>query len=127
MLGTRSLCTLSILCCFIMPLVLAKSYDYGINITEEIKAKRASSDSTLVTTGMPLRSNGSVPVRYEIRDLQKNTDKWELYILALDLMQYTDQSVISSWFSISSALHRKISMPLRIFSDCYNRHSWCTL
>lgn len=108
-----------------MPLVLAKSYDYGINVTEEIKAKRASSGSILVTTGMPLRSNGSVPVRYEIRDLQKNTDKWSLYILALDLMQYTDQSVISSWFSISSALHRQILMPSRIFSDCYHRYPWC--
>lgn len=103
-LGTRFLYTLGLLCGVLMPLALAQSYDYGFNVMEGLKAKREpSADNILVTRGMPLRSNGSVPVRYEIRDLQKNTDKWSLYILALDLMQYTDQSLPSSWYSISSA------------------------
>lgn len=89
--------------------VLGTSYDYGFDVTEGLKAKRASSSSIVVTTGMPLRSNGSVPVRSEIRDLQQDTDKWSLYILALDLMQYTDQSDITSWFGISCEFRSKLA------------------
>lgn len=96
-----------------MPLVLGTSYDYGLNITEGLRAKRASDGNLVVTKGMPLRSNGSVPVRYEIRDLQRDSDKWSLYLLALDLMQFTDQSVPTSWFQISGGLHSQVSMSLR--------------
>lgn len=128
MLGTRFLCMLSILCCSMMSLVLGKNYDYGVNITEELKAKRASSDTVVVTRGMPLRANGSVPVRYEIRDLQNDADKWTLYILALDMMQYTDQSVVTSWFSISGGLQNPNMNFLSDgpFPDNFGRNSWCT-
>lgn len=110
-LGIRFLYILSILCFCMIPSALGTSYNYGFNVTGELKAKRAPSDA-LVTTGMPLRSNGSVPVRYEIRDLQKDTDKWTLYILALDLMQYTDQSVVTSWFSIAGMFRNLILLLL---------------
>lgn len=79
---------------------MGTSYDYGLDITKSLKEKRQS-DGYIVTTGMPLNQNGSVPVRHEIRDLQQDPDRWVLYILALDMMQYTDQSDESSWYSIT--------------------------
>lgn len=129
MLGTRFLCTLSLVCCSMMASVLGENYNYGINITEGLKAKRASSDGIIVTTGMPLRANGSVPVRYEIRNLQQDTNKWELYILALDLMQYTNQSVITSWFSISGAFHKPSFIDFVSYESLLiasHRNSWCS-
>lgn len=80
-------------------LVVGTSYNYGFDITKSLKEKRQS-DGYIVTTGMPLTQNGSVPIRREIRDLQQDADQWVLYILALDMMQYTDQSDESSWYSI---------------------------
>lgn len=81
-------------------LVVGTSYNYGFDITKSLKEKRQSNDF-IVTKGMPVSQNGSVPVRREIRDLQQDPDRWVLYILALDMMQYTDQSDESSWFSIT--------------------------
>ncbi|PSR97483.1 common central domain of tyrosinase-domain-containing protein [Coniella lustricola] len=80
---------------------LCTSYDYGFDIIKSMNSKRQA-DGTIVTTGMPLRSDGSVPIRLEIRDLQQDTNQWSLYILALDMMQFTDQSDPTSWFSITS-------------------------
>lgn len=87
-----------------VPLAWGTSYDYGFDITKALKAKRQS-QGTIVTSGMPLNEDGSVPVRLEIRDLQQDADRWSLYILALDLMQYTDQTDPTSWFGITSMLH----------------------
>ncbi|KAF3762479.1 Di-copper centre-containing protein [Cryphonectria parasitica EP155] len=98
--GSR-ICNLSIICCCMISMVLCTSYDYGFDVTKALKAKRQRSN-TIVTTGMPLSADGSVPVRSEIRDLQQDANKWSLYILALDMMQYTDQMDPSSWFAITS-------------------------
>jgi len=46
------------------------------------------------------KANGSVPLRKEIRELQKDTTMWTLYILALDMLQYTNQSDMLSWYQI---------------------------
>ncbi|KAH8602664.1 hypothetical protein B0O99DRAFT_647536 [Bisporella sp. PMI_857] len=40
-------------------------------------------------------------VRQEIRDLEKDTTTWTLYILALDLLQYTNQNEMLSWYQIA--------------------------
>lgn len=105
--------SLTVLCCYMISLVLSTSYDYGFDATKILKAKRQSPDF-IVTTGMPLNEDGSVPIRPEIRTLQQDADRWELYLLALDMMQYTDQSDPSSWFGITSMLHwvRRWSPPL---------------
>lgn len=99
---TRSL---SIICCCMITLVLGTSYDYGLDVTKALKARRQTGNVT-ITTGMPRNPDGSVPVRREIRQLQQDTNSWDLYILALDMMQYTDQSDPTSWFSITSTFHR---------------------
>lgn len=87
-------------------LVLGASYNYGFDVNEALRAKRQSDETIIITKGMPPRQNGSLPVRIEVRDLEKDQDKWALYVLALDMMQYTSQSEITSWYSISSTLHR---------------------
>lgn len=87
-----------------IPLVLGTSYDYGFDVTAARKAKRQSGD-IVVTTGMPPRDDGSIPVRPEIRTLQQDEDKWSLYILALDMLQYTAQSDPTSWFGLTGTLH----------------------
>lgn len=77
-------------------------YDYGeINIS--LPEKRQSSDIPYITTGVTnnLPTDGSMPLRLEIRELQKNTEQWNLYILALDMLQYTDQSELLSWYEIA--------------------------
>lgn len=95
----------STLCFCMTSLVLGTAYDYGFDVTKALQNKRQS-DSIVVTTGMPLNEDGSVPVRLEIRDLEQDEDRWSLYILALDMMQYTDQSEPTSWFGITSTLHQ---------------------
>lgn len=87
-----------------LSLVVGTSYNYGFEITKGLKDKRQSRGVT-VTTGMPLNQDGSVPVRLEIRDLQQDPEKWALYILALDMMQYTDQSDETSWYAITGTEH----------------------
>ncbi|KAJ4397126.1 hypothetical protein N0V93_001350 [Gnomoniopsis smithogilvyi] len=97
---TRLFCSLGVICCYMICLVVGTSYNYGFEATKDLKHKRQTSDF-IVTAGMPLNEDGSVPIRREIRDLQQDPDRWALYILALDMMQYTDQSDQSSWFAIT--------------------------
>jgi tyrosinase len=43
-----------------------------------------------------------VPLRREVHDLKTNfPDQWNLYILALDAMQRTDQQDLSSYYAIA--------------------------
>lgn len=84
--------------------VLGQSYDYGFDVAKAFKVKRQLEGERIITTGAPL--NGEiVPTRPEIRDLQQDPDKWSLYILALDMMQYTTQPDPTSWFSITGTFH----------------------
>lgn len=85
-------------------LAAGTSYKYSFDVTKGLKEKRQSGDF-IVTTGMPLNQDGSAPARLEIRDLQQDPEKWTLYILALDMMQYTDQSDQTSWYAITGTLH----------------------
>jgi hypothetical protein len=51
-------------------------------------------------TGPNGTSNGTVPLRQEIRVLQNDSTLWTLYILALDMLQYTNQTDMLSWYQI---------------------------
>lgn len=101
----RALCNLSLLlCCCMVSLVLAQSYDYGFNVAKAFNVKRQLEGDLIITTGVPVTGK-IVPTRPEIRDLQQDPDKWSLYVLALDMMQYTIQTDPTSWFSITGTLH----------------------
>lgn len=80
------------------------SYDYGIATSQLVKRQNAQlySPSGIVTgvlTGTD--PSGSAPLRPDILDLEQNSDLWSLYILGLDLMQYTDQSQLFSWYQLA--------------------------
>lgn len=100
-----SLRNLSLLLCFCMvSLVLGQTYDYGFDVAKAFKAKRQLEGDFIITSGAPV--NGEiVPTRPEIRNLQQDPDKWSLYVLALDMMQYTVQQDPTSWFAITGMLH----------------------
>lgn len=75
-----------------------KRYDYGRNTSLGIY-KRDFGQSSVVGS-LPL-VDGRPPPRLEIRDLYKDKDQWNLYILALDWMQYTSQDSPFSWYQIA--------------------------
>lgn len=100
----RLLCSLGVICCSLISLAVGTSYNYGFDVTRSLKDKRQAG-GFIVTTGMPLNQDGSVPTRLEIRTLQQDPDRWALYILALDMLQYTNQLDPSSWYAITGTLH----------------------
>ncbi|KAI1466640.1 Di-copper centre-containing protein [Daldinia caldariorum] len=73
-------------------------YDYGFTADLRLR-KRAPSQSSIVAG--PPRVNGEIQLRPDIRDLQKDEDKWNLYLLALSWMQFTDQESPFSWYQIT--------------------------
>ncbi|KAG8165382.1 hypothetical protein KVR01_005657 [Diaporthe batatas] len=111
---SHGFCIVCILCCCMISLALGQSYDYKFNVAEAYHTKRQLGGSIIVTTGMPV-GPGPVPSRPDIHDLQNDQDKWTLYILALDMMQWTDQSFPTSWFAISG-LH---GVPFEPWSEVY--------
>jgi tyrosinase len=48
-----------------------------------------------------LTLQGSVPIRLEIRDLQKNTDQWNLYLLGLTAFKNVDETSDLSYYGIA--------------------------
>lgn len=79
------------------------SYDYGLD--RSVIFKRQTSNFYAIT-GINTGSgpNGSTPLRLEIRELEKDTMTWALYILGLDMLQYTPQTEMLSWYQIAGTL-----------------------
>lgn len=90
--------------------VAPTSYDYGINISTILK--RQSSNNFAVTginTGNG--TNGSVPARQEIRQLEQDDIMWTLYILGLDMLQFTNQTEMLSWYQIAGiSVHASLGL-----------------
>ncbi|KAI0553589.1 Di-copper centre-containing protein [Xylaria curta] len=76
----------------------ANGYDYGHHTNLGIY-KRDFGQSSVVGS-LPL-VDGQPQPRLEIRDLEKDKDQWNLYILALSWMQYTPQDSPFSWYQIA--------------------------
>ncbi|KAH8647567.1 common central domain of tyrosinase-domain-containing protein [Tricladium varicosporioides] len=101
-------------------------YDYGVD--RNTIAKRQSQDF-LAVTGVPTgnASNEPIPVRLEIRDLEKDQTMWTLYILGLDMMQYMDQTSPTSWYGIMG-IHGRPYLPfdnVEAAADMQD-HGYCT-
>ncbi|KAJ8123927.1 hypothetical protein ONZ43_g235 [Nemania bipapillata] len=75
-----------------------KGYDYGRNMS--LRLYRRDFGQSSIVGSLPL-VDGQPPPRLEIRDLQKDNDQWNLYILALSWMQYTSQDSPFSWYQIA--------------------------
>ncbi|KAH7068549.1 hypothetical protein FB567DRAFT_615332 [Paraphoma chrysanthemicola] len=68
-----------------------------------------------VVSGISWRdAQGNVPVRREVRDLKDNhSDQWNLYLLALDRIQWQDQTGPLSYYGLAS-IHGR---PFRTWGD----------
>ncbi|KAL2060390.1 hypothetical protein VTL71DRAFT_9785 [Oculimacula yallundae] len=85
------------------------SYDYGADPPRLPKRQNTEFfPITGVHTGTG--ANGSLPLRIEVRDLQKDPVSWTLYILGLDMLQYTPQSDTLSWYQIAG-IHGRPFVP----------------
>jgi len=96
---------LLLLCMHRLALVHARtfsSYDYG-GIDRRTILKRQTPSSPYVVTGVHSGAgpNGSTPLRLEIRELEQDSTIWTLYILGLDMLQYTNQTEMLSWYQIT--------------------------
>ena len=79
---------------------LAQSYDFGFNI--EALTRRQDEDTSPIVVGrLPFAPNGSVPLRPEIRQMQADQYKWDLFILALSMFQSVSQDDPLSWYQIA--------------------------
>ncbi|KUJ18454.1 Di-copper centre-containing protein [Mollisia scopiformis] len=107
----RALYTCVFLCCWLSTVLAIPttthqsypSYDYGVNPTSLLKRQTFK---YYAVTGIQTGSgpNDSTPLRLEIRDLEKDPITWTLYILGLDMLQYTPQTEMLSWYQIA-AIH----------------------
>ena len=73
-------------------------YDYGFDVGRHVERQLAE---PFVVRG---ETNGDIQVRQEIRQLEQDADQWTLYILGLSLLQFTDESSPTSWYSLTGLL-----------------------
>lgn len=103
--AARFLAGASVLVGYFLAPVVGNAYDYGFDVAEHLSRRSFSSpygaDNPFVVGGLGGDRNGTMPARQEIRQMEKNTDMWTLYILGLNMMQYTDQSHLLSYYQIA--------------------------
>ncbi|KAI1490662.1 hypothetical protein F5X96DRAFT_522342 [Biscogniauxia mediterranea] len=75
-----------------------RQYDYGHDVNRRIHERGLA--QSFIVGGLP-PVDGKVQLRQEVRELEKDKDKWELYILALSWMQYTDQGSPFSFYQVA--------------------------
>ncbi|KAF6810967.1 tyrosinase precursor [Colletotrichum sojae] len=73
------------------------TYNYGFDARK--LAKRQTKEP-IVVSKLPL-INGTVPLRPEVRQMKQNPYKWNLYLLSMSMLQYTDQDEELSWYQIA--------------------------
>jgi hypothetical protein len=80
------------------------SYNYGVDRSTILKRQ---SSNFYAINGIQSGSgpNGSLPLRLEIRELEQDSTMWALYILGLDMLQYTNQTEMLSWYQIAGKGH----------------------
>jgi hypothetical protein len=109
----------------LVPALPFSSYDYG-SIDRSTILKRQLPPSPYVVTGVHTGagSHGSLPLRLEIREMEQDPTTWTLYILGLDMLQYTNQTEMLSWYQITG-------MPLSHVSHSsinqFPRNPWSSL
>ncbi|KAK3372444.1 hypothetical protein B0H63DRAFT_551021 [Podospora didyma] len=86
-------------CVLWVPFVLGQytSYNYGFNVVRRVRRDIDATRPLVVRGG----GGGDIQVRQEIRELEQDQDLWTLYILGLSMLQFTDQSSPTSWYSIT--------------------------
>ncbi|KAL2680998.1 hypothetical protein Neosp_008601 [[Neocosmospora] mangrovei] len=80
-------------------LATAQPYNYGADI--QSLTRRQEANARVVIKPLPIIRNGTMPLRYEIREMKADRYKWDLFILALSMLQYTSQDDPRSWYQIA--------------------------
>ena len=76
--------------------IVGAQYNYGFDPRTTI-VKRQSSSLPLTGVHNP---DGTLGLRREVDDLATDPTTWNLFMLGLDMMQWTDQSDIESWYQV---------------------------
>ncbi|KAL7818608.1 hypothetical protein V8C26DRAFT_434404 [Trichoderma gracile] len=79
--------------------VSAQDYDFGVDIIS--LTRRRDSSAPIVVGRLPSASNGSTPLRLEIRDVKADKYRWDLYILALSMFQSVSQDDPLSYYQVA--------------------------
>lgn len=102
------------ICCLVSP-TAGSQYDYGFNVHARLSRRFYEKHNTgvngqkpFVVSGLGGHRNGTMPPRQEIRRMENDTDLWTLYILGLNMMQYTDQSNFLSYYQIAGTSPRSL-------------------
>lgn len=74
-------------------------YDYGGS--PAALDRRQSFSDRIIIVNLWNGTEDSVPARLEVRELKKDIYKWNLYILALSMLQWTNASEPDSWYQIA--------------------------
>ncbi|GAO18365.1 hypothetical protein UVI_02044090 [Ustilaginoidea virens] len=82
-----------------LSLVSSQSYDFGIDASN--LGRRDDAGAPIVVGRLPVPSNGSLPLRLEVRQMRDDRYRWDLFILALSMFQYADQENPLSWYQIA--------------------------
>ena len=85
---------------YLATLVRAQKYDFGFDVAKHV---RRQTQDRVVIRGLPRRIDGSLVPRREIRDMQKDAVQFDLFLLALSMMQFADQDDRLSWYQIAGA------------------------
>ncbi|CCF32684.1 hypothetical protein CH063_00848 [Colletotrichum higginsianum] len=75
----------------------SSTYDYGFDAG---KLAKRQAQQRIVVAKLP-SVNKTIPIRQEIRQMKQNPFKWNLFILASSMLQYTDQKDELSWYQIA--------------------------
>jgi tyrosinase len=78
----------------------SRGYTYSHEVNHALR-KRQVNQSPIVSS---IPYNGTIPLRMEIRELEKSQAQWTLYILALSWMQYMNQTDPYSWYGLAGML-----------------------
>lgn len=83
----------------IIPGVSGNDYDFGVDLIS--LTRRQDPNAPIVVSRLPLAANGSIPLRLEIRDVQADKYKWDLYVLALSMFQSVSQDDPLSYYQVA--------------------------
>nr|XP_036585377.1 tyrosinase precursor [Colletotrichum truncatum]KAF6795274.1 tyrosinase precursor [Colletotrichum truncatum] len=71
----------------------SSTYNYGFDAGNLVKRQ---TQQPIIVSRLP-SINGTVPARPEIREMKQNPYKWNLFLLSMSMLQYTDQNDQLSW------------------------------
>lgn len=101
------------------------AYDYGFDVSRQLNKRQFG--EPIVVKGW---GSDNVQVRQEIRELERDRELWTLYLLGVSLMQFSDQSSLTSWYSLTgmpcprpaSTLHGERLTPPQGYTEYLTRH-----